>query len=189
MSRLDRITADESMCHGKPVNRGLRYPIQRLLELMASTGKRNSFIAAAFALAGIASCSGESLPADTVSSEMVLGERPSISIDSSGGWIWLVGSGIGGGDELFEGRFKLDESSCLILDQGMSQTTVVILPKGSRVDPSASTIEVAGYPVADLGSKVELGGGVQFRDDVLSAGEVLPESECLGDRFLWVSLG
>jgi uncharacterized protein (DUF433 family) len=36
MSRLDRITADASICHGKPVVRGLRYPIQMLLELMAS---------------------------------------------------------------------------------------------------------------------------------------------------------
>lgn len=36
MSRLDRITADASICHGKPVIRGLRYPIQTLLELLAS---------------------------------------------------------------------------------------------------------------------------------------------------------
>jgi len=27
MSRLDRITADASVCHGKPVIRGLRYPV------------------------------------------------------------------------------------------------------------------------------------------------------------------
>jgi len=36
MSRLDRITADASICHGKPVIRGLRYPVQMLLELLAS---------------------------------------------------------------------------------------------------------------------------------------------------------
>lgn len=36
MSRLDRITADASICHGKPVVRGRRYPIQMLLELLAS---------------------------------------------------------------------------------------------------------------------------------------------------------
>lgn len=36
MSRLERITADASICHGKPVIRGLRYPIQMLLELLAS---------------------------------------------------------------------------------------------------------------------------------------------------------
>ena len=36
MSRLDRITTEESVCHGKPVIRGLRYPVQMLLELLAS---------------------------------------------------------------------------------------------------------------------------------------------------------
>lgn len=36
MSRLDRITTDRSVCHGKPVIRGLRYPVQLLLELLAS---------------------------------------------------------------------------------------------------------------------------------------------------------
>lgn len=36
MSRLDRITIDASICHGKPVVRGLRYPVQQLLELLAS---------------------------------------------------------------------------------------------------------------------------------------------------------
>lgn len=36
MSRLERITTDPSICHGKPVIRGLRYPVQTLLELLAS---------------------------------------------------------------------------------------------------------------------------------------------------------
>lgn len=36
MSRLDRITTEASVCHGKPVIRGLRYPVQMLLELLAS---------------------------------------------------------------------------------------------------------------------------------------------------------
>jgi uncharacterized protein (DUF433 family) len=36
MSRLDRITSDPQVCHGQPVVRGLRYPVQMLLELMAS---------------------------------------------------------------------------------------------------------------------------------------------------------
>ena len=36
MSRLDRITTQASVCHGKPVIRGLRYPVQMLLELLAS---------------------------------------------------------------------------------------------------------------------------------------------------------
>lgn len=36
MSRLDRITTEASVCHGKPVIRGMRYPVQMLLELLAS---------------------------------------------------------------------------------------------------------------------------------------------------------
>jgi len=36
MSRLDRITSDPEVCHGQPVIRGLRYPVQMLLELLAS---------------------------------------------------------------------------------------------------------------------------------------------------------
>ena len=36
MSRLDRITVDPGICHGQPVVRGLRYPIQMLLELLSS---------------------------------------------------------------------------------------------------------------------------------------------------------
>lgn len=36
MSRLDRITSNPEISHGQPVVRGLRYPVQTLLELMAS---------------------------------------------------------------------------------------------------------------------------------------------------------
>jgi uncharacterized protein (DUF433 family) len=36
MSRLDRITADPAVCHGRPTVRGLRYPVDDLLELLAS---------------------------------------------------------------------------------------------------------------------------------------------------------
>lgn len=36
VSRLDRITVDRAICHGKPTVRGLRYPVQSLLELLAS---------------------------------------------------------------------------------------------------------------------------------------------------------
>jgi len=36
MSRLDRITTDPSICHGQPTVRGLRYPVESLLELLAS---------------------------------------------------------------------------------------------------------------------------------------------------------
>ncbi|MCX7839906.1 MAG: DUF433 domain-containing protein [Anaerolineae bacterium] len=33
---LERITIDPQICHGKPVIRGLRYPVEMLLELMSS---------------------------------------------------------------------------------------------------------------------------------------------------------
>ena len=36
VSKLERITADPSICHGKPTVRGLRYPVGSLLELLAS---------------------------------------------------------------------------------------------------------------------------------------------------------
>lgn len=36
MTRLDRITTDPAVCHGKPTVRGLRYPVESLLELLAS---------------------------------------------------------------------------------------------------------------------------------------------------------
>jgi uncharacterized protein (DUF433 family) len=36
VSRLDRITSDPSICHGQPTIRGLRYPVETLLELLAS---------------------------------------------------------------------------------------------------------------------------------------------------------
>lgn len=33
---LDRITVNSEICHGKPVVRGLRYPVETLLELLSS---------------------------------------------------------------------------------------------------------------------------------------------------------
>jgi uncharacterized protein (DUF433 family) len=33
---LDRITIDPAICHGKPCLRGLRYPVETLLELLSS---------------------------------------------------------------------------------------------------------------------------------------------------------
>jgi len=36
MSRLDRITTDPAICHGQPTVRGLRYPVENTLELLAS---------------------------------------------------------------------------------------------------------------------------------------------------------
>lgn len=32
---VDRITIDPAVCHGKPCIRGLRYPVENLLELLA----------------------------------------------------------------------------------------------------------------------------------------------------------
>lgn len=36
MNLLDRITIDTEICHGKPTIRGLRYPVENMLELLAS---------------------------------------------------------------------------------------------------------------------------------------------------------
>ena len=36
MTRLERITTDPNICHGKPTIRGMRYPVESLLELLAS---------------------------------------------------------------------------------------------------------------------------------------------------------
>lgn len=36
MSLLERITVDSNVCHGKPCIRGMRYPVETLLELMSS---------------------------------------------------------------------------------------------------------------------------------------------------------
>jgi len=33
---IKRITIDPDICHGKPTIRGLRYPVENMLELMAS---------------------------------------------------------------------------------------------------------------------------------------------------------
>ncbi|WP_224996924.1 DUF433 domain-containing protein [Cesiribacter sp. SM1] len=33
---IERITIDPEVCHGKPTIRGLRYPVESMLELLAS---------------------------------------------------------------------------------------------------------------------------------------------------------
>ncbi|CAN5247180.1 DUF433 domain-containing protein [soil metagenome] len=33
---INRITIDPDICHGKPTIRGLRYPVENMLELLAS---------------------------------------------------------------------------------------------------------------------------------------------------------
>ena len=35
-TQLSRITIDPAVCHGKPCVRGLRYPVEMLLELLSS---------------------------------------------------------------------------------------------------------------------------------------------------------
>jgi len=35
-NNLERITIDSTICHGKPTIRGLRYPMENMLELIAS---------------------------------------------------------------------------------------------------------------------------------------------------------
>lgn len=36
MSPAERITTDPNICHGKPCIRGLRYPVEMILELLSS---------------------------------------------------------------------------------------------------------------------------------------------------------
>ncbi|MEP6793281.1 MAG: DUF433 domain-containing protein [Saprospiraceae bacterium] len=36
MKLLDRITINADICHGKPTIRGMRYPVENMLELLAS---------------------------------------------------------------------------------------------------------------------------------------------------------
>jgi len=36
MSYLDRIVIDPAVCHGKPTLRGLRYPVETILDLLSS---------------------------------------------------------------------------------------------------------------------------------------------------------
>ena len=36
MTLADRITIDPEICHGKPTIRGLRYPVETILELLSS---------------------------------------------------------------------------------------------------------------------------------------------------------
>ncbi len=42
---LERITIDPRICHGKPVVRGLRYPVEMLLKLMSAGMTMNEILA------------------------------------------------------------------------------------------------------------------------------------------------
>jgi uncharacterized protein (DUF433 family) len=44
--RLDRITVDPNVCTGKPCIRGLRFPVSRLLGLLASGETKESILQA-----------------------------------------------------------------------------------------------------------------------------------------------
>ncbi|MCB8942368.1 MAG: DUF433 domain-containing protein [Ardenticatenaceae bacterium] len=36
MNRMNRITINPNICHGKPTIRGLRYPVETMLELLSA---------------------------------------------------------------------------------------------------------------------------------------------------------
>ena len=42
---LSRITIDPAVCHGKPCVRGLRYPVEMLLELLSSGMSHDEILA------------------------------------------------------------------------------------------------------------------------------------------------
>jgi uncharacterized protein (DUF433 family) len=42
---LERITINPQICHGKPVVRGLRHPVEMLLELMSAGMTNNEILA------------------------------------------------------------------------------------------------------------------------------------------------
>lgn len=44
-SLLDRITINPTICHGKPTIRGLRYPVDMLLDLLAAGATREEILA------------------------------------------------------------------------------------------------------------------------------------------------
>ena len=43
-SFLSRITIDPAICHGKPVIRGLRYPVESILEYLAAGDSLNDLL-------------------------------------------------------------------------------------------------------------------------------------------------
>jgi uncharacterized protein (DUF433 family) len=45
MNLMDRITVDPEICHGKPCLRGLRYPVEMLLELMSAGMSEDEILA------------------------------------------------------------------------------------------------------------------------------------------------
>jgi len=44
-SSIDRITIDPAICHGKPCIRGMRYPVESLLELLGAGMSQEQLLA------------------------------------------------------------------------------------------------------------------------------------------------
>ena len=75
MALLDRITIDPAVCHGKPCVRGLRYPVETLLDLLSGGMTTEDLLAdypdleeadvhAALAYAAAVARTGRALPLD-----------------------------------------------------------------------------------------------------------------------------
>jgi uncharacterized protein (DUF433 family) len=45
MTLTERITIDPAICHGKPTIRGLRYPVEMILELLSSGMSNDQILA------------------------------------------------------------------------------------------------------------------------------------------------
>ena len=45
MKQMDRITIDPRICHGKPTVRGLRYPVEEILDLLSSGMSHDDILA------------------------------------------------------------------------------------------------------------------------------------------------
>jgi len=44
MSQLDRITTDPNICHGKPCVRGMRWPVEVIIDMLGSGMSNNQII-------------------------------------------------------------------------------------------------------------------------------------------------
>ena len=71
---LKRITMNPKICHGKPIIRGMRYPVENILELMAS-GMTNEEI-----LADYEDLEQEDLLASVLFASKVLGSKSIIEL-------------------------------------------------------------------------------------------------------------
>ncbi|WP_256837852.1 hypothetical protein [Ornithinimicrobium faecis] len=118
-----------------------------------------------------------------------IGGSTSMSLHGSEeGFFWITSSkNVGGGDELFEGSLRLDETSCLTFEDPEGASSILVLPAGTVVDEEERTVTVPGRDAANVDGEIALGGAVIFREE-LTASE-LPAARCLGDRFLMAGAG